>query len=146
MRIHAGQSTLAQQVQVDRPRSRPPLIDHVRPTLVRRYKSQPPDRHQGRTLNTQLSLILFNSNLTFGGVESKNLHPDLSLCAGARRRRSSPLAKREDRTREMKLEPNPTRCSLPDPSICISNLAHSGLDRVVLIPRPRHKCSPTFWR
>lgn len=81
--IHVGRSTLTQEVQIDHPRSRPSLTNHVRSTLIHKYKRQPLIGIRERTSHIQLALIPLNFNLSFERIKSGNPLPDLDLSIGA---------------------------------------------------------------
>lgn len=74
--------------------------------------------------NTELSIISLYSNLIFGGVESKNLHPNLVLSAGAGDGEVSD---------EARSSTQPDVCFF-HPIFYLSNLVYPGLDRATIYP------------
>lgn len=100
---------------------------------------------KGRTsTHIQLTFIPLNSNLTFGGVESGNPLPT-SACVQELDNKEASHLPREKITLQRR-GPNSIR---PDTrfhhsSIHMGNIAHPGLDRAMLTPRPQRKCSLTL--
>lgn len=100
---------------------------------------------KGRTsTHIQLTFIPLNSNLTFEGVESGNPLPTSTCVQEPNNKEVSHLPREKTaigRRGSNLIQPD---THFHQPSIHMGNIAHPGLNRAMLTPRPQRKCSLTL--